>query len=90
MRARAGNPYGVLAENGSRLVTAVPTAVVEGPDGASYVSELSGVPFAAGAAPVIIDGLDRPTSVAVGSEGEMYVTNHGITPGIGEVLRICR
>jgi hypothetical protein len=49
---------------GSRLVTdAVPTAVVKGPDGPYYVSELSGVPFA---------------------------TNHGITPGIGEVLRISR
>jgi hypothetical protein len=122
---------------------------VKGPDGAYYVSELSGVPFAAGAAriyrvapghapepflsgfktitdsefdehnnllvvedaggpaffaapgrllriapdgtrTVIIDGLDRPTSVAVGSEGEIDVTNHGITPGIGEVLRISR
>jgi hypothetical protein len=76
------NPYGLLAEPGSRVVAdaganallrvaangavstlavfpsrpqgrstdAVPTAVAVGPDGAYYVSELTGVPFAAGAA----------------------------------------
>jgi len=173
------NPYGVLAEDGSRLVTdaggnsllrvkangdittvaafpsraqgratdAVPTSVVQGADGAYYVSELSGVPFAAGSAriyrvvpgqlpeifltgfktvidmafdddgnlfvvehaggPVFFGGpgrllriapdgtrtvvrgdLDRPTSVAIGPAGEVYVTNHGITPGIGEVLQV--
>src|ERR671930_2140959 len=75
------NPYGLLAEPGSRVVAdaganallrvgangdistlavfpsrpqgratdSVPTAVAVGPDGAYYVSELTGVPFAAGA-----------------------------------------
>ena len=121
--------------------------MVGGPDGAYYVAELSGIPFAAGAAriyrlipgqppqvfltgfklitdlafddagnlfvvehaggpvffggpgrlirvapngarTVVIADLDRPTSVAIGAEGEVYVTNHGITAGIGEVLRI--
>jgi hypothetical protein len=37
---------------------------------------------------VVLDGLNRPTSVVVGLDGEIYVTNHGITPGAGEVLRI--
>jgi glucose/arabinose dehydrogenase len=36
----------------------------------------------------VLGDLDRPTSVAIGSEGELYVTNHGITAGAGEVLRI--
>jgi len=36
----------------------------------------------------VLGGLDRPTSVAIGWDGEIYVTNHGITPGAGEVLRI--
>jgi hypothetical protein len=36
----------------------------------------------------VIDDLDRPTSAVVGLDGEIYVTNHGITPGAGEVLRI--
>jgi DNA-binding beta-propeller fold protein YncE len=36
----------------------------------------------------VLANLDRPTSVLVGLEGEIYVTNHGITPEIGEVLRL--
>jgi len=36
----------------------------------------------------VLEGLDRPTAVAVGSDGAIYVTNHGITPGAGEVLKI--
>jgi hypothetical protein len=36
----------------------------------------------------VLGDLDRPTSVVVGWEGELYVTNHGITAGAGEVLRI--
>ena len=36
----------------------------------------------------LLEGLDRPTSVAVDVDGAIYVTNHGITPGAGEVLKI--
>jgi len=36
----------------------------------------------------VIAGLDRPTSVAVGPDGAVYVTNHGLSAGDGEVLRI--
>ena len=172
------NPYGVLAEAGTRLVVdaganalfrvaangiittvavfpsrpnrstdSVPTAVAVGPDGAYYVGEATGAPFAAGAAriyrvveglepevyveglkmivdlafgddgtlyvlqfatgpvfftgpgeliriapdgsrSVVLGGLNFPTSVAVGIDGALYVANRGITPGLGEVLRI--
>jgi sugar lactone lactonase YvrE len=36
----------------------------------------------------LLEGLDRPTAVAVGSDGTLYVTNHGVTAGMGEVLMI--
>src|SRR5262249_20224439 len=32
--------------------------------------------------------LKRPTSIVVGPDGSLYVTNNGLTPGLGEVLRI--
>jgi glucose/arabinose dehydrogenase len=36
----------------------------------------------------LLAGLDRPTSIAVGDDGAIYVTNHGVTPGAGEVLKL--
>jgi hypothetical protein len=36
----------------------------------------------------LLEGLDRPTAVAVGADGAIYVTNHGVTPGAGEVLKL--
>lgn len=72
-----------------------------GPDGSLYVVEnaTGGLFFAPGSgrlsriAPncdrtVLLGGLDRPTAVAVGADGAIYVTNHGITAGAGEVLKI--
>jgi hypothetical protein len=125
-------------------IDSVPTNMVFGPDGAVYVSTLTGVPFPQGAATVwrwdgvrmtpyaegltaaidldfgpdgslyviemrsviglsgrvlriaphgtrtvVADGLDFPTGVAVGDRG-FYVTNHGTSPGSGEVLRFRR
>jgi hypothetical protein len=37
--------------------------------------------------PVLV-GLDRPTGVALGADGAIYVTNHGVTAGAGEVLTL--
>ena len=36
----------------------------------------------------VLGGLDRPTSVAVGPDDALYVTNHGLSVGGGEVLRV--
>jgi glucose/arabinose dehydrogenase len=36
----------------------------------------------------VIAGLDRPTSVVVDPDGALYVTNHGLSVGGGEVLRV--
>jgi sugar lactone lactonase YvrE len=36
----------------------------------------------------LLVGLNRPTAVAVGADGAIYVTNNGVTAGAGEVLRI--
>ncbi len=125
----------------------VPTKVKRGPDGALYVSTLSGVPFLAGSAaiyrvvpgqapqlhaggfktitdfdfgpdgsiyvvqfataPIFFGGpgalirvapngtrstvttdLFQPTGVAVGDDGNVYVSNKGTLPAVGEVLRI--
>jgi hypothetical protein len=37
---------------------------------------------------VVLDGLDYPGNVAIGSDDAMYLTNHGISPTAGEVLRL--
>lgn len=135
-----------------RATDAVPTSVVVGPDGAYYVSELTGTPFADGAAriyrvvpgadpevfldgfktiidldfapdgslyvlqhssgataptppffttpgqvirvarngtrTVVYDHLTRPTSLVIGLDGAIYVSNFGQSVGVGEVLRI--
>lgn len=117
------NPYGVLAEPGSRVVAeaggnallrvaangsistlavfpsrpqgratdSVPTAVAVGPDGAYYVSELTGVPFAAGAASiyrvvpgqaptVVWTGFTTVIDLAFGGDGSLYVLEHSTGP----------
>ena len=86
-----------------RATDAVPTAVVVGPDGAYYVSELTGVPFADGAANVyrVVPG-QAPTvyrsgfktiiDLAFGRDGSLYVLQHatGATffGGPGQLIRV--
>src|SRR5829696_1429671 len=73
---------------------AVPTDVVVGPDGAYYVSTLTGFPFTAGTASVYrvvpgqtptpyATGLTMVTDLAFGSDGSLYTLQHasGI-PGV--------
>ena len=36
----------------------------------------------------VMEGLNRPTSVAVGPDGAIYVTNNSVTAGAGQVLRV--
>jgi len=128
------NPFGVLAEAGSRLVVdaganalfrvaadgavttvavfpsrptrstdAVPTAVAVGPDGAYYVGESTGAPFAAGAAriyrvveglqpEVYLEGFKMIIDLAFGDDGTMYVLQFATGPvfftGPGELIRV--
>ena len=151
--------------NFATIADAVPTSVVLGPDGAYYVSELTGVPFVdtraniyrvvpadepqmffiadacltgfkmildmafdgegnlyvlqhatgalqqtgpgvlirvtpdkgqsdvcaqyqTGTRTTVVGGLSRPTSVAIGPDGAIYVTNNGTSMAGGEVLRL--
>jgi hypothetical protein len=80
----------------------VPTDVVLGPDGAYYVSTLSGVPFTPGAAVVfrVVPGsaptihaanLTQITDLAFGPDGSLYVLQHASAPffgGPGSIVRI--
>jgi sugar lactone lactonase YvrE len=70
-----------------RKTDAVPTCVAVGPDGAYYVGELSGVPFATGAArvyrvvpghapTVYLDGFTTIIDLAFGPDGSLYVLQH--------------
>lgn len=86
-----------------RATDAVPTDAVLGPDGAYYVSELSGVPFAAGAAnvwrvvpggaPVIAhSGFTTAIDLTFGPDGSLYVLEHSTGPVFfalpGRIVRI--
>jgi hypothetical protein len=80
----------------------VPTEVVLGPDGAYYVSQLSGVPFTPGSAlvyrvtpdgskSVYAAGLTQVTDIAFGPDGSLYVLQHATTlflGGLGSIVRI--
>jgi sugar lactone lactonase YvrE len=82
---------------------AVPTAVVRGPDGAFYVSQLTGFPFEPGLAniyrvvpghapTVYASGLTNVTSLAFGDHGRLYavqIADGGLLGDpIGSVRRV--
>ena len=81
---------------------AVPTEVTRGPDGALYVSTLSGVPFLPGAARIyrVVEGqaptvhaagLTQVTDHAWGPDGTLYVLQYATAPffrGPGRIVRI--
>lgn len=85
-----------------RSTDAVPTAVVVGPDGAYYVSELSGAPFTEGAAriyrvvpgeapTVFLSGFKTLIDLDFGPDGSLYTLQHATGVGFsgpGQVIRI--
>jgi hypothetical protein len=81
----------------------VPTEVERGPGGALYVSELTGVPFTAGAAGIyrvvpgaaptlVAGGFKMITDFAFGPNGSMYVVEYATSPlfigGPGGLVRV--
>jgi hypothetical protein len=81
----------------------VPTSVVQGPDGASYVGEMTGAPFIDGAASiyrvvpgqspqVYLSGFKAVIDIAFDSDGNFYVLQHATGPtmltGPGELIRV--
>lgn len=46
--------------------------------------------YAAGVRTAIVTGLTNPTSVALGPDGALYISNRGVLPATGQVLRIER
>ncbi len=82
---------------------AVPTSVVQGPDGAYYISQLTGFPFVKGAAniwrvvpgqpaTVWASGLTNMTDLAFAPDGSLYaveISSNGLLTGpIGELVKI--
>jgi sugar lactone lactonase YvrE len=44
--------------------------------------------YRAGTRTTVVGGLIQPTSVAVGPDGAFYISDHGNSAGVGEVLRV--
>lgn len=87
----------VLADG--TTIDAVPTNMVFGPDGAVYVSTLTGVPFPEGAAKVLrwdgrrmtpfVEGLTAAIDLDFGPDGGLYVVEMRSVIGLsGRVVRI--
>jgi hypothetical protein len=97
------NTIAVFPSRPTRTTDSVPTAVAVGPDGAYYVSELSGVPFTTGAAnvyrvvprqapQVFRSGFTTVTDIDFGPDGSLYVIEHSTGPAFfalpGDLVKI--
>lgn len=93
---------GIFPDRPGRSTDSVPDALAVGPDGAYYVGELSGMPFAVGAANIyrVAAGqspqvyLTRFTAIidlAFAGDGSLYVLQHASGPGLsgpGELIKV--
>lgn len=84
----------------------VPTSIVKGPDGAFYIGQLTGAPFAAGSAKVYrvepggeptvyLDGFKTIIDLDFGPDGSLYVLEHAggaefFPPVSGRIVRVAR
>jgi hypothetical protein len=93
----------VFPSRPARSTDAVPTSIAVGPDGAYYIGESTGVPFAAGAArvyrlfpggepEVYLTGFKMIVDLAFGPDGSLYVLQFATGPvfftGPGELVRV--
>jgi hypothetical protein len=106
LRIAANGEVSTLAQfpsrDDGRPTDAVPTSVIRGPDGAYYVGELTGVPFAAGAAniyrvipgeapQIVHTGFKTIIDLDFGPDGSLYVLQHATGPflsGNGSLIRV--
>ena len=102
--AGAANVYRVVEGSAPTVFAGGFKTVIDiafGPDGDLYVLENASAPTFFGgpgrltrvdwetkAKTLVVDTLTRPTSVIVGDDGAIYVSNFGTSVGIGEVLKI--
>ncbi len=96
-RVVPGHAPTVLADGFTGIID-----LAQGPNGSTYVLEIaenslaSGDPTGAlirvnrdGSRKTIMDqGLSSPTAIAVGDDGDLFISNHGQEAGVGEILRI--
>jgi len=74
-----------FAPDGSLLVVENATGGFFFPPGSGKLSRLN---LSGCSSTPLLTALNRPTSVAVGRDGAIYVTNDGVTEGVGQVLKV--
>lgn len=73
-----------FASDGSLYVLEIAAnGLLAGPQGALIKIEPNGTQT-----PIVTSGLTAPTGIAISPEGGIYVTNNGLAPGQGEVVRV--